>query len=318
MFVLSVAFLIVLGGILHRHQLSDPAQDPEGDPFAALHARELQLQFAVLLILWPFFIADAVLRFWRRDRSLPVWRPLVFALLVCLFPPLRIGVMSPAAPGRIWYPYLGWRVADRDLRRQLEHLFGVPMICIALLVVPLLAIQYGWPHKVREYVGLELFLEVGNGIVWVAFAFEFIVMVSVNERKFTYCYQHWVDLAIIVLPFLQFLPLARALRVGRILRLEQLTRMSRLYRLQGLVIKAYRAVLLLDVIRRLMGRSLESRLRRLEDLLALKQEEVEELRQEIAALKARLAEEQAKAAAAQQAAVPSRVEAAAPSSAPPP
>ena len=89
------------------------------------------------------------------------------------------------------------------------------------------------------------------------------------------------------------MPLARPLRVGRILRLSQLTRMSRLYRLQGLALTAYRAFLLLDLIRRLMGRSLEGRLQQLQELLAAKELEVEELRKEIAELKVQIARRQA-------------------------
>jgi voltage-gated potassium channel len=130
-----------------------------------------------------------------------------------------------------------------------------------------------------------------------AFAIEFLIMVSVAEKKFRYCSLHWVDLAIILLPviFLMTLvirewaevaPLARGFRL---LRLSQLSRMGRVYRMQGLALKAWRAFLVLEVIQRLTGKTLDKQLKQLEELLLAKEEEVRELRTEIADLKRRMA-----------------------------
>jgi hypothetical protein len=234
MFALSIAFLVLLAGILHRHQQFD------------IHLLELRIQLAGLTFLWPFFIAEAVWRLLQRDRSEPAWKPYGHFVLIGLVPPLRIGVRSPAPDRALWLPSLGWRVVDRDLYRRLERFFSVPMIVIALMVLPLLAIEYGWSEQVERSEGLQLFLAIGTAVIWFAFAIEFIVMVSVAPRKLAYCASHWVDLAIILLPLVQFLPLLRLLRVGRVLRLEQLSRMGRVYRLRGLSLRAWRAVLLLE------------------------------------------------------------------------
>lgn len=284
MFALTVLFLVLLAGLFHRHR----EQELVDGQIDLQYKLEFQLQVAGLALLWPVFIVEGLWRFSRRERGRPGWGNVGHLVLVCLIPPLRIGAQGPA--GKRWLPVLGWRESDRDLRRKLEQFFSVPMIVIALMVVPLLAIEWWWGEEESRNVGLALFLAIANAVIWFAFAIEFLVMVSVAERRVTYCVRHWVDLAIILLPMLEFLPLARLLRLSRILRLEQLTRMGRLYRLRGLLVKAWRAMLLLELIQRLTGRSLEKRLQRLQDLLAAKEEEIEDLRKEIDDLRKQIAE----------------------------
>jgi voltage-gated potassium channel len=209
-------------------------------------------------------------------------------LLVSLVPPARLGVRSQGPLRELWLPRWGWRVVDRELRKQLDRVFSIPMVLIALLVLPVLGIEFGWPHEVERRPALALGLAVANSLIWFAFAFEFVLMMAVTNRKLRYALTHWIDVTIIVLPMVQFLPLMRVLRLGRILRLEQLTRMGRLYRLQGLALRAWRALLLLEVIQRLTGQSLVQRLAKLRNLEAAKEEELDDLREEIARLEERI------------------------------
>lgn len=291
MFFLSIVFLILLAGLLHRHR-----QFAESD-VAVEHNVELLIQLAGLTLLWPVFILEALWRFFQRDRRESVWKHLGLLALICLIPPLRIGVRSQAPDRALWLPYIGWHEVDRYLRRRLERFFSAPMILIVLMVLPLLALEYGWQEEVKRYEALELLLAVGTAVIWFAFAVEFIVMVSVAPNRLLYCAQHWIDLAIILLPFADALPLLRLLRIGRVLRLEPLTRVGRLHRLRGLLLKAWRAVLLLEVIQRLTGQTLEKRLGKLKDLHAAKEEELEELRTEIEVLQKQIAQKkQAEAA----------------------
>jgi voltage-gated potassium channel len=132
-------------------------------------------------------------------------------------------------------------------------------------------------------------LDVSTAVIWVAFTTEFIVMASTAEEKFAYCRQHWLDLAIILLPLISF---ARALRVARAARLGRLGSMSRLYRLRGLAMRAFRAVLLLDIVKRLLLIRPEKRLARLQRALAAKERELAQLRCEIAELNAIVASRQ--------------------------
>lgn len=269
MFGLSVVFLVHLSALLHR------------DRFLDITLPELQLQVRVQCALWLVFFVEGVWRLLHRDRSGSLWRDLLSFVRVLLFPPLRVGARSVAGDWAIWLPWLGWQPVDRELRRRLERFFSVPMILIALLVLPLLAIQYYLLQgEDGAQWGLTLFLIIGNTVVWFAFAAEFTLMMSVAKNRLQYCFQHWIDLAIIVLPLLQMVPYLPLLR---------LIRLSQLYRLQGLTFKLWRAVLLLEVIQRMTGQSLEKRLKRLNDLMAAKEEELEDLRREIEELRKRIA-----------------------------
>src|SRR5262249_3808177 len=156
------------------------------------------------------------------------------------------------------------------LRRTLERVFSVPMIFFALMVLPLLALEYFEAEKIRAEPVLALWLDVGTSVIWLAFAIELILMLAVSERPWRYGFLHWIDVAIVLLPAVELLPLFRLLRLGRILRLEQLLRWGRLHRLQALVARGWRAVLLLQVVQRLTGRSLDRQLKRLHDLLQAK------------------------------------------------
>ena len=86
-----------------------------------------------------------------------------------------------------------------------------------------------------------------------------------------------------LLPLVAFL---QALRLGRLLRLQQLTRTARLYRLRGVLLRAWRALLLIDAISRLINGPAEKRLVKLRATLIQKEQELADLRAEIAKLEA--------------------------------
>lgn len=300
LFALSMLFLILMAGLLYSHQVLPHAPDPHPDGQADheepdhgpdFEKLELRVQIAGLLVVWTVFVVEGWLLFMQRDRGQGIAKPLGRFLLVCLIPPLRIGIRDPDR--RIWLPRLGWRKVDRELNRTVERFFSVPMVVIALMVLPFLAIEYGWRKQVQENAYLAFVVEFGNSVIWLAFAVEFFVMIALADKKLRYCARHWIDVAIITLPVIHFLPVLRVLRVGRVLRLSQLARMGRMYRMQSLVIKAWRALLVLKVVQRVTGRSLGKQLLALEELLVAREEEIAELRQEIADLKKRIAQEKA-------------------------
>ena len=74
------------------------------------------------------------------------------------------------------------------------------------------------------------------------------------------------------------------------MRLEQLLRWGRLHRLKGLLARCWRALLLLRIVQRATGRSLESRRQQLQDLLHAREEEIEGLREEIQEVERLIAE----------------------------
>lgn len=267
MFFLALTFLVVLAGLIHRfphlHQ-----GDPEG-----------YLILGGLAGLWLVFLGEAAFRFRLRDRTQKVWKPLAVAVACALLPPSRMG--CPNADHHLWLPVLGWRKIDAHLRATLERFFSVPMICFALLVLPLLVVEHYFGEEVRAEPALALGLDLGTSIIWLAFTVELILMAAVADRPLRYCLGHWIDVTIVVLPAFETLPLLRLLRLGRVLRLEQLLRWCRLQRLQTLAVRGWRAFLLLQIVQRLAGRSPERRLARLQELLRAKEEEVADVRREI-------------------------------------
>jgi hypothetical protein len=277
LFFLSVLFLVVLAGLIHRYPRLDPT-DPEA-----------YLILGGLAVLWLVFLLEAGLRFQLRDRRRPAWKALAAAGAIILVPPLRMGCRSQVRPNHLWLPGLGWQEIDNRLRRTLERVFSVPMIFFALLVLPLLTLEYLEAETIRAEPVLALWLDIGTSAIWLAFAVELILMSAVSDRPGRYCLYHWIDVTIVLLPAVEMLPLLRLLRLGRVLRLEQLLRWGRLARLRALVSHGWRAFLLLQIVQRLTGRSLERQLRKLRELLQAREEEVADLRREIRELEERIA-----------------------------
>src|SRR5262245_6732684 len=280
MFFLGVGVLIVAAGIIHRVS------------HGALSAFEAAVISWSVALAWPLFVLEGAVRLLvcRRPQMSRAGRVAAF-LGVCLFPPLRLGGRAYADPGKVWLPGLGWTQVDQHLRGQLERFFSAPMMVIALLVLPFLAMEYFWLEPVRANFVLSLVLDIGTSVIWLAFALELIVMVSVAASKADYCVRHWVDVAIVFLPLVDFLPILRLMRLTGLLEFQQVGRLSRLYRLRGLVSRGWRAAVLLEVIQRLFGHYRENRLLRLKKLLAAREEEIAELRKEIAELEDLLSKE---------------------------
>jgi voltage-gated potassium channel len=280
MFLVAALFLVILAGLLHRL------------PREGVTEIELHMIGWGIGLTWLAIALEQPFRFLCRNHERSAWRAAGGALLFALIPPLRMGAYSQTRDKHIWLPLLDWQPINDELRRRLERFFSIPMIVIALMVLPFLAIEYGWAEEVRAEPGLALFLDIGVSFIWLAFAVEFITMVSVAENKLKYCYLHWIDLAIVLLPLVEVLPFLRVLRVGRVLRAEELTRLSRLYRLQGLAMRAWRGFLLLGIVQRLIRRSPEHRLHELEALLLVKEDEVNKLRKDIEQLREEIAQKQ--------------------------
>jgi hypothetical protein len=297
MFVASVAMLLLLAGEIHFSH---------GKMFAPL----LPACHIGLAVLWPVFLIEALV---HLVAGSPRWKR---HLAYCLCPPARLGARDACTGKRIWLPRLGWTIVNRDLADRLDRALNLPMILIALCVVPLLALDYYQPEHhplvshVRDAVAkssasappvasppapsdvpaalawaqlpaVRFATRVGEALIWAAFALEFTVMISVVDRKLKYCRQHWIDILVIVLPLVGFL---RSLRVARLGRLHQLGRFTRLYRLRGSVVRAQRGAVVASVVERKLLRNPRKHLAKLQDALVEKEREVDTLRQQIVAL----------------------------------
>lgn len=244
----------------------------------------------LLLWIWPIFVGEQLLHFLRTKRGQSFWRQHRYWWAFCLCPPLRMCARHRGSSDRIWLPTLGWQIADQYLVRRLERAFSMPMIGIALLILPVLGLQIYYSDRIVDYPKLRFALHVGTGVIWFAFATEFIVMVSVTPRKVKYCLRHWLDLVIIVLPLVSFLRTLRILRATKLLntaKLQHLARLIRVYRLRGVAVRGWRGMVLLELTQRILFQSPTKRLRKLEELYSEKELELQELKQQIEKLRAR-------------------------------
>jgi voltage-gated potassium channel len=258
MFAASLLFLVCLAGTFH---LSDH-----------LPLAQAVCQYG-LFVLYPAFILEWLIHLSAGSQHTRQ------NLLFCFIPPLRLGARDHAEGKLVWLPGRGWAEVNRELQQKLEKAFSLPMIGIALMVLPLVLIEPPWSEQAADSK-LVAFTQPAAALIWLAFAFEFLLMISITERKVRYFKEHWIDVAVILLPLVTFL------QVARLGRLARLTRTARVYRMRGLLMRLYRAVLLLDVVDRLIRGDGEKRLARLQQQLLEKELEIEEIRREIQRLQA--------------------------------
>jgi hypothetical protein len=284
MFALAGLYLLLVAGLIHR------AQQPEVTDV------ELEVMSIGLAALWPVFLGEAFIGVLRRDRSRPLRPIFLRAVLVTLLPPFRMALIDPRS-GMIWLPRLGWQTPGKELAARLERAFGGPMLLFAFLILPVLGLEYFRAEQVRSSEGLALALHLGVAVIWVAFAVEFILGSSAAPNLPKYLKAKWLDVAIVVLPMLEFAltrwvdaaPLARLLRLGRALSPEQIGGLQRAYRLRGLATKAWHAFLLLGGLGRLIGDVDKKRLTEVEATIAALEDELIALRKEAEELRAKVA-----------------------------
>ncbi|MCA9042290.1 MAG: hypothetical protein KDA65_18200, partial [Planctomycetaceae bacterium] len=231
MFVLGVLFLLFLAGFLHGtnlHLLEEDQADTAGKLFESFWNNPLVVVCRWgMVLLWPCFLFEAGVHFYLKS---PRWKKSIYS---ALFPPARIGAPDFQTGTMVWLPGIGRAQIDDRLRERVAKGATVPMIVIALMILPLLAIEHTWKGQVESHPIFSYLLRGGEGFIWFAFTFEFIVMLHIVEKKFQYCKANWLDIAIILLPVLGFL---RILRLGRLVqltsRIPQLGRMARLYNMR--------------------------------------------------------------------------------------
>lgn len=306
-FLALVAALIVLWidvepTLLDQHSDDVLAMVSEGQNLEVLAAQEKAYQLAALKagrvcaillgILWIAFVAEQA-AYWITSKNWSSFRRRhPYWLVYCLLPPLRLCARRRGASQQVWLPQLGFQDVDRQLRSRMERAFSVPMIWIALLILPVLALHFIFKERIVNYPILRSVLHFSTGLIWFAFAVEFIVMVSITDKKLNYCKKHWLDLAIILLPLISFLRSLRVLRATKLLKfgkVQQLSRAVRVYRLRGVAMRGLRALMVLEVLNRLLRVNPETHVRKLEELLEEKRHEVRELETRIEQLRATLA-----------------------------
>ena len=235
----------------------------------------------VLALIWPLFWLEYffVARHLKDEEGARIvhWQ----RLFACILPPLRLGAVSGYWDHRIWLPSLGWRKPGRKLSRSLERVLGKPMLVIALLILPILLIEFAFKDLVQEHFWLRIVLHVTTGFIWFAFTLEFLVMIGASNRKLQYIKKNWIDLVIILIPLVSFLRSLRVLRLARLAKAQKIARLLRIYRMRSLGTKAMKALLMFGFINRVLKISPEKRLRKLKSELNLRELEINELKSRI-------------------------------------
>lgn len=276
MFWLAVFDLLLVAGLIHRASREEAT------------TLELQIIMSGLGLIWPIFAVESVLAFLRRAPDVSAKKAFGRVALVWIFPPARLGWIHPATK-QIWLPRAGWMSPGKDLLKRLDKLFGVPMLLFAFLILPVLAAEYLASDAARATVpGFALAVDIAVAVIWVAFAFEFILKASASPKTLVYFKERWLDAAIVLLPTLEVVftrvvdaaPIARLLRLGRAMAPEQMAKMGKIYRLRGLMMKGWHAFLLLEGVARITGSTPAKRLRKIEEQIADLEEVLAELRRE--------------------------------------
>lgn len=231
---------------------------------------------------------------WRRSRKskIPLHpRRMARRALCVLLPPLRMGMHRYSRPGWIWIPVYGWSRTNRALFDKLQADFSTPMIVLALLIIPLLIIE--WQLSDFEMVrntGIDFpfWLNIAGAFIWMGFSFEYILMMGIAEDKFDYFKRHVLDLIIILLPILSLFPAFQVLRATR------LGRATRMLRLRGMLLKARQAAILLRGLQRLLYPNPETQLKTLQKKMRENRHERQRLEEQVQDAVARLKEREAR------------------------
>lgn len=274
MFALAFGFLVLTAVALHHFERPG-AHPPSGE-----------LLVWIFAVAWALIGAEALFGYWRSADYSPAAAKRL--LLIWLLPPYRLALTTHPSGPCIWLPQLGWQTINRDLFLRLDRAFSIPMLLIAMMILPVLAIEFVWGRQVAANPALALALDLSTAGIWIAFATEFIIMSALAEKKLPYLLRHWVNLAIILLPLLAFL---RGFQSVRLLRMTRITKLLKVYRLRGLGLRAWQGLVTLELIEQLLHRDPAKRLEYLRRRAEEYTWELERLRQRIAELEAQQAAE---------------------------
>lgn len=101
---------------------------------------------------------------------------------------------------------------------RFERAVELPLLVLAIAMVPLLLV----PLVVDLPSGVQRTFVAIDWLIWGAFAFEYLVRLSLTTRRWAFVRREWLDLLIVVLPFLRPLRVVRSGRALRVLRLARL------------------------------------------------------------------------------------------------
>ncbi len=229
--------------------------------------------------LWLIYLIDffTVLSLANKENVKMASSAFIIRSLGLVFPPIRIGTRHLLDPDLIWMPYYHWAKCNEGLLKHIKEKFSVPMIIIALLIIPVILIEWQFYDQAASYLqsDLSFILDMVQGFIWLAFTFEFIMMISISNEKIEYAIKNWIDILIIILPFISFM---RTIRLVKVARLSQL---SRGYKLRGLLMKARQGLFFASFFYRLLTIKPDFQIKKLKKKLDKNQVERERIEEDL-------------------------------------
>lgn len=269
-FFLSLLMLILAGTILNTI-----SHDPE-------NLRVILFQDMVVKIYaigWILYFLDFGLLIFlaKKTKDKPATGQWVVRGLGLLFPPIDLASRHIQKSKLIWLPFYGWCRSNEGLQKHLRKQFSLPMIIIALMIIPILLIEWKFYEEVSAYLKTDLsfWLDIVQAFIWMAFAFEFILMVSISTDKLEYVRHNWIDLLIILLPFISFI------RTVRIIKVARLGQLARGYKLRGLLMKAKQGFIFASFFYRILTLKPDFQIKKLKKKLEKNQRERETIEEEL-------------------------------------
>ena len=93
---------------------------------------------------------------------------------------------------------------------KIERATELPMMVMAFVMIPLLAAPLFWDLSSRaEAVVLAL-----DAFIWALFATDLAIRVAIAPQRLKYVRQHWLDMMIVLVPFVRPLRILRIILYG--------------------------------------------------------------------------------------------------------
>jgi voltage-gated potassium channel len=107
--------------------------------------------------------------------------------------------------------------AREDALLRFEHATALPMLVLALAIIPIIVV----PLVVDLSPGALSALEAADWLIWAVFAGELTVRFILAPHKPRFLEHNLIDVAVVVIPFAQPLRLLRSIRVLRVARVAR-------------------------------------------------------------------------------------------------
>ncbi len=244
---IPVFFYIALIMLMLAAALVNSIAGANSETFTLLFQERIARFYLIGMLL---FVADYVVLLYlsNKTRNKLAISEFILRTVALLFPPLRLASRHIQKVELIWMPIYGWSKCNEGLLKLMKRKFSIPMIIIALLIIPVLLVEWKFYDEVAAFLNTDLsfYLDMVQAFIWMAFAFEFIIMFSISNEKINYAKKNWIDILIILLPFIAFI------RTLRIIKIARLTQLARGYKLRGLLMKARQGFIFASFFQRIL------------------------------------------------------------------